>query len=176
MKYKFLVIIPFVLVSLFCSSQGNSLALADTSYFKGEWQKAISYYKKALADTSTSALLWQRLAYSSYMSKNYDDGLMFYKKSLSFKPNPVLKGIIYSNILNIYEAQNKPKDAIEFLKQAADDGFSNVALVDTSAFLRPYKNYQGFKDVINKITLNAYPCLTQPHGNDFDFWVGEWDV
>jgi tetratricopeptide (TPR) repeat protein len=176
MKSKFLLIVSMLLISVICKSQGNALSLADTSYFKGEWQKAISYYKKALADTSTSALLWQRLAYSNYMSKNYDDALMFYKKSLSFKPNPVLSGIIYSNILNIYEAQNKPGEAIDFLKQAADKGFNNLALVDTAAFLSSFKNDENFKSVENKIRLNAYPCLSQPHGNDFDFWIGEWDV
>ncbi len=176
MKIKLILVIPLILISIFCHAQGNSLSLADTSYFKGEWQKAISYYKKALGDTSTSALLWQRLAYSNYMSKSYDDALLFYNKSLSFKPNPVLTGIIYSNILNIYETQKKPKEAIVFLKQAAQNGFSNLPLVDTAAFLQAYRNEEDFKGLVEKITLNAYPCLSQPHGKDFDFWIGEWDV
>jgi hypothetical protein len=42
MKSKFLLIVSMFLISVICKSQGNALSLADTSYFKGEWQKAIS--------------------------------------------------------------------------------------------------------------------------------------
>lgn len=152
------------------------LALADTFYFKGEWQKAIPYYKKALTDTSTNALLWQRLAYANYMSENFDDALGYYKKSLANKPNPVLQNIIYTNVLNIYEKENKPNDAFAFLKEAAEKGFNNVALIDTTKFFKPYTNDNAFKEAYHKVLVNAYPCFTQPHHNDFDYWVGEWDV
>jgi tetratricopeptide (TPR) repeat protein len=154
----------------------KNLALADTFYFKGKWEKAIPYYKKALKDTSTNALLWQRLAYANYMAEKLDDALSYYKKSLIYKPNPVLTNIIFTNILNIYEKQNKPNDAVAFLKDAADKGFNNLALIDTTKFFKPFTNDNAFKEVYHKVLGNAYPCLIQPHFSDFDYWVGEWDV
>lgn len=176
MKIKIIVSYCFIILGVTAKSQINSLSLADSLYFKGDFQHAIPIYKNVLSDTSTSALLWQRLAYSNLNANNYDDALSAYKKSLSLKPNPVLKNIIYTNVLIIYNKQHKPNDALELLKQGADSGFSNFALIDTASVFQELKNNNDYILVFNKIRSNAYPCLSQPHGNDFDFWIGEWDV
>ncbi len=39
-----------------------------------------------------------------------------------------------------------------------------------------YSETDGFKEVLEKVKNNAYPCLTGKDYRHFDFWLGEWDV
>ena len=176
MKNKIIITGLLLMICACANSQGKAFVKADSLYFGKAYKEAAMAYKTALPDSSTNAILWQRLAYAQYMSGDLNNALKNYKKSLDNKPNPVLSGIVYTNMFNIFEAQNKPGDAILFLKQAADKGFNNLQLIDTLQVFAAYKNENVFKEAREKVIANAYPCLSMPHGKDFDFWIGEWDV
>ncbi len=154
----------------------ESLVKANAHYFKKEWSKAIPYFEEALRDTSNSALLWQRSALSNFMTGNLDKALKQYERALKLSPNPFLRNIIQSQIVTIYDTQKKPDATLAFLHRESNNGFSNTMMLDTIHIVDSFRKTNDFTLLYNKLISNSYPCLTEPHRNDFDFWVGEWDV
>ena len=47
---------------------------------------------------------------------------------------------------------------------------------DTDPLLVPLKADARFKDVLTAMDRNARPCEYDPRTNEFDFWLGDWDV
>jgi tetratricopeptide (TPR) repeat protein len=157
------------------ASKGN-LETGNELYFKHEWAKAIPYFERALGDTSKSALLWQRLAMCQFSLAKWDQALTNYIRSLRLNPNPFLKGVVRSQIIAIYNQQNKTVEAFTFLKNEAAEGFSNLVLVDTAKVFDSFRQRSDFLAIRESIKMNAYPCYRGEHRQEFDFWLGEWDV
>jgi tetratricopeptide (TPR) repeat protein len=149
---------------------------ADSLYSHEKWQNAAILYKKMLADTPSNALYHYRLGYANFMSTNYPDALLSFKKAIELKVTPQLKFAMYGLIQIIYEKLNKPKEALDFFSTAVKNGFSNyIALQESPLFTNQYSN-PVFESIIEKAKRNAFPCLSDPLHSTFDFWVGEWDV
>ncbi|HVW97291.1 MAG TPA: hypothetical protein VHA56_15065 [Mucilaginibacter sp.] len=149
---------------------------ADSSYTQADWKNAAETYRKAVADTSTNAGLWQRLGTSELMTGDDDDALESFKKGLLYKPTFYQRSQIQRGILNIYDRKNDFKDALAFLSHAVDNGFSNFPMFDTLKIFKANGNSPEYRAVLDKARINAYPCMAEPHNKDFNFWVGEWDV
>lgn len=164
------IAVPF---SVHCQSL---ISKADSLYFKGDWENAIPLYKTYLSDTSTSALFWQRLAFSTFQTGDYKGSLDYYKKAFSLNPSGQLKFFMYSNILTAYDKLGQGKEALDFIKPEVEKGFGNFILLENMPVLQSLKNSAEYKEVIKKAKENAYPCLTDPKRNEMNFWVGEWDV
>ncbi len=152
------------------------LSTADSFYFKGDFVKAIPLYKTYLSDTSTNPLLWQRLAFSTFQTGDFKMSLGYYKKAFSLNPPGGLKYVMYSNILKLYDTLNMGKEALDFMNSQTGNGFGNFVLFENLSMFNSLKNSEKYKEVLNKIRLNAYPCLSDPKRNEMAFWVGEWDV
>jgi tetratricopeptide (TPR) repeat protein len=167
----------FVLLFVVLSAKGQmDITKADSFYFKGDWEKAIQLYKMVLGDTSTNALLWQRLAFSNQQMGNYKDALEYYKKTFSLNPSVQLKFYMYPNILETYNKLSLAKEALQFLKTETNKGYNNFVLIESLPMFDSFKKTTDYNEVIDKAKMNAYPCLSNPHSHDMDFWVGEWDV
>jgi len=149
---------------------------ANEYYAKSDWKHAISAYKKAMADTSTNSVLWQKVATASQMLGDNEAALTFYKKSLIYKPSFYQSTVMQHNILSIYNKQKDYKSALAFLSDAVSKGYSNFPAFDTLSVFKINSNAPEYQAILNKAKLNAYPCLSEPHSRDFDFWVGDWDV
>lgn len=148
----------------------------DTSYFKGDWKNAVLSYKKALADTSSSALYNYRLGYAEYMSGNYSEALDYLKKANSLNPPVQLRFPLLTALISSFEKLNKPEEALNFFKPIVENGFSNYILFESSPLFASMKENQTYQQMIQKAKQNAFPCLSDPVHRSYDFWVGEWDV
>src|SRR3569833_2644566 len=102
--------------------------------------------------------------------------LTFYKKSLIYKPSFYQSTVMQHNIISIYNKQKDYKSALAFLSDAVSKGYSNFPAFDTLSVFKINSNAPEYQAILNKAKLNAYPCLSEPHSRDFDFWVGDWDV
>ena len=76
------------------------------------------------------------------------------------------------------EAAAGNKDAA-FAQLARSTGAGMVAAnftPDTDPLLVSLKADARFKDVLTAMDRNANPCKYDPRTNEFDFWLGDWDV
>lgn len=152
------------------------LQQGDTSYFRGDWKNAVSCYKKALADTSSSALYNYRLGYANYRLGNYSQALEYLKTANSLNPPIQLRFPLLTSIFSAFEKLNKPEEALTFFKPMVDNGFSNYYLFESSTLFASMKDNHTYQQMIQKAKENAFPCLLDSIHGSYDFWVGEWDV
>jgi tetratricopeptide (TPR) repeat protein len=172
----------FILLSFVSSSvpaqkaATPSFALADSLFTAGEWKPATLVYKKVLADTSKNSLEWNRLGFSYFNLKEYDQALSSYEQALHHNPRPALKALIYSRVAKVHAMRQDKQQTLQALKLAIDNGFTNVADLDTSAAYNGYKNDPVFAMLRDTTYNRIFPCATDPQARAFDFWIGDWNV
>jgi hypothetical protein len=66
--------------------------------------------------------------------------------------------------------------AVGELQSVMDQGFTSVAFLTSDSVINSLAGYGPYDTLISNMTTLAYPCDQQEGFNDFDFWIGEWDV
>jgi len=157
-------------------SSQKILSEADSLFMNKEWASARKLYEYVLKDTSYNCVEWNRLGFSNYNLKIYDDALKDYEKSLSQNPPPPLKALVYSRIAKIHAIKNEKQKALIELDSAAVAGYRNINELDTLIDFNNLRQEKKFNEIRQKVYAAAYPCMSDPHAREFDFWIGEWDV
>lgn len=154
----------------------NALPIADSLFFAQDWKAAKSHYEKVLSDTSSNAIAWNRLGFSNYNLGNYDQAMQCYNKSLSLNTPPPVKASLYARMARIFAVKNDKRNAITAIDSAIHSGYGNLKELDTLKEFNTLRDQQDFISLRNKLYNSLYPCMTDAHAREFDFWIGEWDV
>lgn len=178
--YKIKIIfIVFILFCLKVNSQtlaNASLQTADSFYFASDWSNAEKLYKQLLKDTSTNSVEWQRLAFSDYNLGETDDALKYFQKSEATNPPTAMLPYLYSRMAKAYGVKNDKEKTLAYLDKAVNAGYFNLKELDTAKEFSSLQNDAKFKELRTKTYNILYPCYTDTHAREFDFWAGEWDV
>lgn len=73
-------------------------------------------------------------------------------------------------------AGNNPNVALAEIQKLSDSGFTSVGVLTNDSVINELAGTDAYDALIEKMSDQAYPCAGQPGFNDFNFWVGEWDV
>ena len=178
-----MMVLLFLISSLITAAQtslqaniNTDIKTADSFFMSRNWAKAKQVYETALKDNAQNSLAWNRLGFSNYNLKIYDEALQCFQKSLSLTPPTPLKIIVYTRMARIYALQNNKQTAYTALDSAVNLGYTNVAELDTLTDYSSIRNESQFTLVRKEVYKNANPCMSDTHAREFDFWVGEWDV
>jgi len=66
--------------------------------------------------------------------------------------------------------------AVEVLQGLADGGFTAVGVITGDAELATLDGVDAYDDLVAAMSKVAYPCEHDTKFQEFDFWIGEWDV
>jgi len=66
--------------------------------------------------------------------------------------------------------------AVEVLQGVADGGFTAVGVITGDKDLATLRGVAAFDELVAAMSKVAYPCEHDAKFQEFDFWVGEWDV
>lgn len=66
--------------------------------------------------------------------------------------------------------------AIEILESLAANGFTAVSAITGDEELSALEGNSQFDDLVQQMSVAAYPCEHDARFREFDFWVGDWDV
>lgn len=66
--------------------------------------------------------------------------------------------------------------AVDVLQGLADGGFTAVGVITGDAELATLSGVPAFDEIVATMSVLAYPCEHDAKFQEFDFWVGEWDV
>lgn len=165
-----LILMAFVSSTTFSQSLRKK---ADTTLADKNWKRASNLYQKFLKENEPDSSAWYNLALSQLQLKQYENCLF----SLS-------KAETYNFPFNLVEFQKakvrvlseQDKAMIEGLEKASKKGFSVYKKLLNDSVFSSFYNDERFKNVLNQIRKNAYPCLSIPEYRHFDFWLGEWNV
>jgi len=172
-----------IVAILFCCMKSNgqpsgntSFQTADSFYFANDWSNAANLYKQLLKDTSTNSVEWQRLGFTYYNLKKPDDALLSYEKAEKNNPPAAMQPYLYSRMAKAYSIKTNSEKTIEYLQKAVNAGYFNLKELDTAKEFSAFQSDAKFKELRTKVYNTLYPCHTNAHAREFDFWAGEWDV
>ncbi|MEO8763654.1 MAG: tetratricopeptide repeat protein [Ginsengibacter sp.] len=187
MSYKMITIIYCIVLLVLSSSSSiaqntiatkdqNLIKLADSLYYAQDWKNAKIIYESFLKDTSHNSIAWNRLGFSDYNLGNTDKALKSFEKSLANIPIPPVKASALSRMARVHALRNEKEKALIELDSAMSAGYINLSELDSLKEFNSLRAEESFKKLRKKMYGIAYPCMTDPHAREFDFWAGDWDV
>ena len=66
--------------------------------------------------------------------------------------------------------------AVAELRAIFEQGFTAVTFLTGDAVINSMAGQPAYDALIAEMNVQAFPCAHQEGFNDFDFWVGEWEV
>ncbi len=157
---------------------GGSLSKADSLFLVSDWKNARKQYEVALQseENKKNALAWNRLAFSCQSLGDFEKAIGYYNISLKNEPNLTLKQLVYSRMAKAYMSKNEIEKSLSTIEEAIKNGYANYPDLDTAKEFIPLHSDSRYKQVVEKATINAFPCMGDEQNREFDFWVGEWNA
>ena len=76
----------------------------------------------------------------------------------------------------ILVAGNDAAGATAELQNVFTAGFTSVGVLTNDPLINSMAGREDYDELVRKMSVQAYPCAHQAGFQDFDFWIGEWDV
>lgn len=117
---------------------------------------------------------WFSSGLEHHLAARYDEAMHAFNRAreLGYQPEfaPPFR------IARTLARKNLPAAALDSLQQAADKGFSNLALLQNDADFTAVRTEPRWGRVLRQVDRNGKPCLTDERYRAFDFWIGDWAV
>ena len=175
MKHRMIWIVLAALIPVTAASgQGGTAAAAADAWNARDWARAAQAYD-ALAKADTSlAQPYLRLAVALTALGRYDDA----RKNLAIaqRRGAPASQVAFRTAL-IEAGAGRIDSAFSHLKRATSAGLFSVPVPgDSLAQMGRLKADTRYAAFVTDMDRNARPCLYDAKYNEFDFWVGTWDV
>lgn len=150
-------------------------AFADSAFRRSDWPAATAGYERITAQQPTNGMAWFRLGISYAALAQYPKALvaLSHAKTLGFQPASVRY-----RMARAYARESDPAHAFELLDSAvavAPGGFTPKT-IDAEPDLVSLHGDARYKKFTDALALTRYPCRTSKEAQQFDFWIGQWDV
>jgi tetratricopeptide (TPR) repeat protein len=149
---------------------------AASAYAGKDWPRAESLYSALARQDPANPRYWYRLAVSERGNRHYDAALESFEKARTLGASKGLPGwLVDYELASTYAAMGNSPRALQALKTSADGGFSQPARLDGDAEWNALRGDDTFLALAKQIKHNSAPCQDGEF-NQFDFWVGDWNV
>jgi tetratricopeptide (TPR) repeat protein len=149
---------------------------ADAAYTQHDWATAEKLYASLTEAKPENGRYWYRLAVCERANKRYAPALGAFRKAGELGAGKGLpKSLVDYELSSTYAAMGDSANAFKMLKDSADGGFLQVARIENDAEWNRLRTDQQFVALAKEVRHNANPC-EDAEFNQFDFWVGDWDV
>lgn len=150
---------------------------ADSLFFNKEYRKALSFYSDYLkANVAIPISTQLRLGFCRQYTADYNGAFTVYAGLHIPSLSPVQKMQLYSRMAMLSSHNNNLDEATRFMDSAATYGFVNLWELENLPDFNNLRASKEYKNIYQKILINAYPCSQRPQARHFDFWIGEWEV
>lgn len=171
-KMKNYILIALTIICFQSFSQGT-LESANQKYGSQDWAGAVKDYKKHLKKNDSDSSAWYYLALSQKNLEEFEASLESFAKAKETNFNSTFVDL---NVAKIHASSKDSDRMYTTLEESADNGFFALARLKADPEFASYQAEDRFLKVLEKVELNAYPCLRNDVWRHFDFWIGEWDV
>ena len=169
--YKLNIILLFSLLFPVLSYSQNTIdpkiQEADSLVKNQKYQEAEHLYLEVIKSNPADNQAIYKLASLYYSEKKYDEAI---KNYLILAPNK--NPIVLYNLACTYSLNNNKEEALNYLQEAVNNGFSPVSLLKTDPDLTNIRGEKKFIEIMSSVKL----LENFPEAKKFDFWVGEWNV
>ncbi|MBL7728304.1 MAG: tetratricopeptide repeat protein [Dinghuibacter sp.] len=150
----------------------------DSLYTASNWSEALKVYEEvaAVQPGISNPLFWNRAGYAAQQNSDHRKAVQYYEQALHSSPPPPLLPFIESGISRAYAMLNEKEIALQYIGKAIGSGYVNVAEMRTHKDFDSIRNDERFKELYTGLLLRVQPCAADARYNEFDFWVGSWQV
>jgi tetratricopeptide (TPR) repeat protein len=145
---------------------------ADALYTAQKWVEAADAYDRITKSEPQNARAWYRLGFALHALGKFEQAIAAFNHTVEINPNPFA---MYNLACANARAGNKDR-AFEWLTKSLNAGFPNPSQVNSDADLASLRDDARFKEVAALVNRLARPCEVLPEHQQFDFWVGSWNV
>ena len=150
-----------------------SMEEANVLYQAENWQGAVEAYGSIAEREPQNARAQFRLGTVLHRLGKYTEALEAYRRA---EQNGTPKAFVAYNSAASYALLGDREKAFESLATAIKDGFTQVDKLRSDADLNGLRDDPRFGELVEQADVNARPCELLPEYQQFDFWVGEWEV
>lgn len=176
MKKNFATISTILMLFVYATDAQTALrATADSLFSAKDWKAAATTFDAInVANPNPSVgITFFRAAYAYHQLNDYAKSIINYRRTLEIVPTNTTA--MY-NIAAAFSKTQERDSALYWLKTLAKTGYSQDKTLETDSDFMDLKNEADFKASLNIVKRNAHPCWYTPQYQQFDFWVGEWEV
>jgi tetratricopeptide (TPR) repeat protein len=156
------------------SADENIEQKAAQLYQNQEWSEAANAYEQLVSKEDENHTAWYRLANSYIQLKHGEKALSALIKASASQQIP--RSLIhYQNAQAYYLVADKDSMWQE-LSLAASTGYSMVSALEEGEIWNKVREDDRFKKIMSVVDKNKRPCMYDEKMNQFDFWIGEWEV
>ena len=171
------LIIGFLLaVALFPAAmraQSSSMEKADELFAAQKWDAAATAYEQAAKENPQNGRAWYRLGLARHNLKQWKEAITAFEHA---EENTFAVPTARYNIATCYARMGEKEKAFDSLAKSADAGFTNLKAIQSDDDLNSLRDDPRFKKVAEQVERTALPCKFDPVYQQFDFWVGDWNV
>jgi hypothetical protein len=162
-----------ILITLNFASAAYADQDAAALFAAEKWSEATDAYAVVVANSPDDASAWLRLAVSARHAERYDTALdaLAQAEGLGFSAVQIGLERARIDVLN-----GDTIAAVAGLQALVANGFTAVAFIRNDPILGRMAGDEAFEHLTAELEKKAYPCEHDPKFQEFDFWIGEWDV
>ena len=146
---------------------------AELAFEQGRWEEAIAEYREILAEYPEDRLSLLRIAQAQRELGRHEDALATLEAARTANAPEAM--IDFERARNLARL-DRDDDALAALDAADHSGLRALALVERASELDEYRDLSRFQRVYRNVRARVYPCEGVEEANDFDFWLGRWEV
>jgi hypothetical protein len=173
---KHIYLRPFILIGMLASFAVQAQIGADPAsraFEEGRWQDVIVENGRILVGNPGDRLAHLRIAQAQRELGRYEDALASIERARAADgPLAMLDLERARNLL----ALNRHNDAIVALLDADHNALRAYGLLREHPDFDPIRDTPQFKETLRNVRARVYPCEGVPEFDQFDFWLGQWEV
>lgn len=172
LKSAFLLVVILFFSSAFAQQASPEMTKANNLLKENKYSEAIKMYKEELKNNSQNSMAWFYIGSAEYSQKNYDEAIKAYKMAAEGLNGPV----VCYNLAGVYALSGDKENAYTWLEKALAKGFTQYQTMEKDTDFESINKEKRFMEILQKVKIAGNPCLASDKYNQFNFWVGKWDV
>ena len=150
-----------------------STAKADSLFVGSDWKNAAQAYAAIVQRDPSNGMAWFRLGASRQALGELDAAIAPLEKARDLKFQTVSAEF---RLARIYALKNDPGRALDALDRSVAGGLGFNSPIASHPDLTSIREQPRFKKMIADLEAAAFPCRNGPEQQQFNFWIGKWDV
>lgn len=152
------------------------ISSADSLFLSGNYKEALTEYLDNYKEIKDNAVENNRVAYCYHRQNDLKNARKYYHLSLTQSPSQGLISVVKSRLAMVAALEGKENEGIELLNQAVNAGYMKLYELKTFNDYDNLRKNKRFEFIVDSIFKAMCPCINDPRKNEFDFWLGEWNV
>ncbi len=178
-KFNCIYLFLCLFISSVVSGEENWSALATKYYNEQNWTESIKAYQHLLDQSAelspaTKEQAWYRVA-NAHIQLGQGKQAIKANKHLS-KATQIPPSLVLYQKAQGLNLLGDEKDMWQTMKEMTASGYANLNELKTNPMWQKYQTTDSFKHILKQTDANLRPCMYDDKYQQFDFWLGHWEV